>query len=646
MSRIGNILKKTFSYVGGLASKRPVTFIDICAGTLTAVILTFYWTDVIKSDRNSGISFEAILTQLLIFFSLYCLCAFLTESGLFKTKVPKAGLIPVHLVGAIISFTLGSVLYTVNMDKARGILLYDLWKRIGTSLADGRIISWTAGFCIITFALGLFFSFIRMENPSFAAFLSCNYSRLFFAYITFLVLLAGTATLTGIFTVLLWGDFTEIYAAVFALIFGGYYIMRFIACFTEETEEPNIFVSVLIRYVMLIMSIAAFVIIYIYMIKILVLKEFPSNEVFEILTSLFVASMPVAYMAAGLLRDDEGASSEEKMTAEEVSEENNEAAGDEASAVNTSGQEKSASTLLYRLASYLPFIFIPFIFLQIYTAGARIAQYGLTPKRYLGLAMIAFEIVYIVLYSIFYKVKERRISIILPVIAGFALICAWMPGVNALDLSKSVQISFIRSYLKDAASDDKTDKARRAAAAYEYITDIDDTLAKKMFSSEETERLELLVNRRDDDDYYLSTDSLIWHADDEMLDIDTSGYERMQYGYLAASGKNAAGLKETGLYLNEGQELGGYLSAANLEEEYKCTLRTDLSVFKDDHILYGGRSNGNIPDDMGFEEAMDADNLITLDNGGAFYITDTDIEYDSKTGDIKNLLLKGYYLSR
>ena len=94
MDKIRNLLKKTFSYVGGLAVTRPVTFAVICAGTLTAFILTFYWTDAIKTDRGAEGSPETLLTQFLIFFSIYCLSAFCIESSPLMTKGPKVILIP------------------------------------------------------------------------------------------------------------------------------------------------------------------------------------------------------------------------------------------------------------------------------------------------------------------------------------------------------------------------------------------------------------------------------------------------------------------------------------------------------------------------------------------------------------------------
>lgn len=655
MGKIKDFLKKTFSYVGGLSSTSPVTFVTVCAGTLTAAILTFYWTDVLESDVSAAVTLESVLTQLLVVLAVFCCSAFFVESvfrsdsrdGLksrpdgdmpestecgtqsapvsaesgpdgneYRAPVSaedgsngdeqvvqasaesgpegnghsalvsaesgpegnvhsapvrskKGLLIAAHIIGAVISIFLGSVVCVEAWDSsADQMLLYDMWESISDSLADGRISSWTFGFCIIMISLGVFFSFRKnsgesASGSSFSAYLTSVFSKLFFANITYGVLIVGTMTLTGIFTALLWGDFFEIYGAIFALLTGGYLIMRSIACFVEKTEEPNVFISVLIRYALLVMSLAAFVIIYIYMIKIVVLREFPSNSVFEILTSLFVTSMPVAYMAAGLLGGNEG---------------------------------RNASRTLYNLAAHLPFIFIPFIFLQIYTAGARINQYGLTPKRYMGIAMIVFEIVYIVMYLLFYKKKERRISCILPVIAIFALLCAWMPGINALDLSKSVQISIVRSYLRRAANtgEEQTKKdTRRAQAAYRYVHMVDSGLTKVLFTEDDVKKLEIFENNETVDDGYEYEDSneavLTWSSEYVDVDIDTSGYDRIRYACLAVTGDEdgtgEADLTDTGLYFNNGDMTDGWITAQTLEEEYTASRGVDLTEFKKDWIL-------------------------------------------------------------
>ena len=41
----------------------------------------------------------------------------------------------------------------------------------------------------------------------------------------------------------------------------------------------------------------------------------------------------------------------------------------------------------------IPYLFTPFIFLQIYSMGIRIKEYGLTESRYIAVILIIFEII-------------------------------------------------------------------------------------------------------------------------------------------------------------------------------------------------------------------------------------------------------------
>ena len=66
----------------------------------------------------------------------------------------------------------------------------------------------------------------------------------------------------------------------------------------------------------------------------------------------------------------------------------------------------------------MPFLFIPFIALQIMCLYMRVADYGFTRSRYFGLAFIVFEVMYFVMYCIdFFGTKDITFSLIFMVIA-------------------------------------------------------------------------------------------------------------------------------------------------------------------------------------------------------------------------------------
>ncbi len=635
MNRIYGYLKKTFSYVTRLFSTHPVTFAAICMGTVTAFTLSLFITNAVTLKGEGQDRAENVLWQLIAILAVFCLWAFCAESSPLKGRVNKAVLCLIHLAGAPAAVFFGSgISYFMNTEHPEYLLLGNVWEKAGPFLGSYRTFALTAGLCIILYSFGIFFSFLRMENRSFAAYSASIYSRYFFAEITFWILTMGTAALTGIFTALIWGDFEKAYAAVFTLILGGYLVMRCVECLTEETEEPNVFVSILIRYVMLTMCLIAYVIIYIYMLKLVILREFPSNSVFEILTALFVISMPIAYMATDLLRESGG----------------------------TEG-------VLRRLALYLPYIFAPFILLQIYTAGVRIAQYGLTPKRYLGILMIIFEVAYILLYFAFYVKHCRRFALVLPVIALCAFISTWMPGINALDLSKSVQLSLIRSYLREApaagSSSDDRGAASRAAAAFEYISDDDVRVTPEdHFSAEEIRLLSALTKGTGAGKDSPSQLSHIWYANESSLDIDVSGRKRIRYGCLAAvAGKKGtpepsdggddksvedgkeADLIHTGLYVNDDGTLNSYDTAQEIVEKHDCLKRSDLTDFRETHIMTGEGPGRKALNESGFQDLLDRDNMLTLDDGERFCITEALVTYDEDNGRVTELLLKGIYIT-
>ncbi|MBO4902340.1 MAG: DUF4153 domain-containing protein [Lachnospiraceae bacterium] len=609
MGKFKKLLINTFSYVGGLFSTHPVTFFTICAGTLTAFVYSFYLNDAFNMGWEKTAPYEAVLQRGLCVLLIFGLTAFCIESSPLKKKMPLYVSIPVYCIVALFSVALGS-LADFAATSSNHILLAGICRSYMELLGGTRIMSLALGYCTIMLCLGIFFSYRKPENTTFSGYLANLFSKLFFANITFAVLEIGIAALTGIFTVLLWGDFIVIFSAAFMLLFGGYLLMRTIACFTEPMQEVNTFIAVLLRFVLHSISLAAYLIIYIYMIKILILQEFPSNSVFAILTALFVASMPVAYMCRSF----------------------------------------PASPRFFSLsARLLPYIFAPFILLQIYTVGVRIRQYGLTPTRYFGLLFIAFEIVYIVLYAIFERTKEQKMSVILAVLAGCALISTWLPAVNALDLSKYMQLAEIRSYLAQAdhLTGDPVKAASRAAAGYSYLaSNNEDFLKAKLSEADRKTMQKLTKNEASGPDGEEPKKWYPWMPETNRFDLDITGYDHMQYAYLVSLGKNGkpADTAHAGLYLNMDGKIAGYVNAEDLEDSRTPVLETNLNGYVDIYKDLALQNNKGTLSDREYNAAMQQDQVILLDDGNAFCVTDANLCLDTY-GDVQELFLQGYYLT-
>ena len=183
-----------------------------------------------------------------------------------------------------------------------------------------------------------------------------------------------------------WEHILTVYSFVFSIIS---FIGNFIIIDNINTK-PNLFSKILIKYVMMTIVFIGFVFFYIYLIKIVINKSLPSNQVFLVCTILFSAGLSTSLMAKTF-------------------------------------DEKTP----YDLAiNYLPYAFIPALILQTISIFMRINQYGLTANRYFGITIIIFELIYI----IFYIFKFNKLKYIL--IAENILLCIsfYVPIINMYQL--------------------------------------------------------------------------------------------------------------------------------------------------------------------------------------------------------------------
>lgn len=145
-------------------------------------------------------------------------------------------------------------------------------------------------------------------------------------------------------------------------------IIVFITCFAlgigffisvENVESPhNMFSKILVRYIMQPMVLLGYVIFYVYLFKIVMKWELPSNQVFSVVSVLFFVGLSISLMSLGI-------------------------------------EENSPYNKTIR---YLPIAFVPALVLQIMSIGLRINQYGLSLVRYVGILIIIFEVVYLTCY--------------------------------------------------------------------------------------------------------------------------------------------------------------------------------------------------------------------------------------------------------
>lgn len=210
-------------------------------------------------------------------------------------------------------------------------------------------------------------------------------------------------------------------------IYGLYALPRMIGLLKVEKKTDNKFFEGLFKYALggIILVITA--IIYAYILKIIFTLDVPSNVIYRITAVLF-------FFAA---------------------------------VTWTVVNSYEAKDFYGKIFKYLPYLFLPFIILQIYSLGARIAENGLTPVRYIGVMYIIFECIYLGLY----KFKKEKLSNILLVFGVITCITLSVPFINMDKLSELNQMARAKIFFKvDDPENDLTDEQKaKIRGAYYYI---------------------------------------------------------------------------------------------------------------------------------------------------------------------------------
>ena len=175
-------------------------------------------------------------------------------------------------------------------------------------------------------------------------------------------------------------------------------------------STPSLFSRVLVKYVMMIMVLIGFVFFYIYLIKIMIKRELPSNQVFMVCTLLFSLGLSINLMAGSF-------------------------------------NDNSPYDLVNK---YLPLAFVPALVLQILSLFLRINQYGFTVSRYMGVILIIFEIIFILIYQFRYD----KLKYIFLVDAVLVFIMSYVPMINMYQFPNIYNKTFSKDTIENMLSSD------------------------------------------------------------------------------------------------------------------------------------------------------------------------------------------------
>lgn len=218
--------------------------------------------------------------------------------------------------------------------------------------------------------------------------------------ILFLILNLAALLILEIFNTLIinieyWSTVSRIELLLCGFLYFPYSI-RIISCTREDNSK---FTKNLVMYALMPSVLIATIIIYMYIFKAVFLMKLPDNQVFSICAWLFIIGMPVWLMADVFLQE------------------------------KTNGVYK-------KIVEMMPYIYSPFVVLEIICLAIRIKEYGITDKRYLGVIFIIFQIIYILWKPLTVKKtgkKEYRgLTFVIIILTVITLL---IPGINIMNVS-------------------------------------------------------------------------------------------------------------------------------------------------------------------------------------------------------------------
>lgn len=350
------------------------------------------------------------------------------------------------------------------------------------------------GYLVVFMCLCIYFIMSQMKVNSFKYLLDV-FQNVFTYTMFYIVINIGLTSVLLIFiNLILDNDSSNLIFRLQILLLGWFYFPSLILAFTKKKSHITAFIKNLVKYVLYPITLVAIVIIYVYMIKLLLCKEIPANSIYEIVAYIFVYGFTTYIMVRNYSKDNK----------------------------------------FYELTTkILPWVFIPLIILQSYSIIVRVAKYGCTVGRYLGIAFVIIELVILALNAYTKKDKLDKAFLIIAIIA----IIASMSPFNAERVSVESQVKLlVKEWPKGKSFDELSeDKKEDLSERYNYLV-IQNKKYKKIYIDKYTSGkkyidikklksyFRVIEDDKDDARYYGDIDFEM----DTNLDIDISKYKKVQ----------------------------------------------------------------------------------------------------------------------
>ena len=468
---------------------------------ISAIVLTVIYTICLD---NYSIE-TTTLTNISLFIVIFASSTFLIETVL-ENKIKKK--IIYYIIAAIWATVLT---YAVNIEE--GLL------GMSNTIFLFKIERFIICYLIATIVLAIYYNY-KSLNKTFEQYVTSTFVTIFKTSLIYGILAIGIAMITAVFVYLILdGESYILVARMEILLFGVYYIPTVLYSFYDQEEEIGKFAKIVIKYVLGTLVIVAFAIIYMYIIKIIFLRDIPSNLIFRILSALFIIGLPVWTMILSF----------------------------------------KENTTLDKINRKLPLLFIPFIILQIYSIGTRILSNGITELRYLCLMLIIFEIVYIIIYL----TKKEKVSRILLVFLALTVISTIAPYINMFTISNLSQYNNLKIYKQK--TEDSEEEKTKIYGAYNYLRH-SSIEGKKYIENYLTKDDEELIKKLKNSGTKKSDNGKNIYVDKDINYIEVEGYKKVYKidSYSYNSSKENRTIDETFSNIEINTQESNYSIEANI----------------------------------------------------------------------------------
>lgn len=329
----------------------------------------------------------------------------------------------------------------------------------------------------------------------------------------------------------------------------------------------------------------ATVVIYIYVLKIIIKGNTPSNEVYAVLASLFAFSLPVWLFCS----------------------------------------KEEEQGLWNKILGLLPCTYAPLILLQIYSMGIRIRQYGLTPARYAGVMLILFEVIAALVCCI----KKKYCDKLLVIGAGMIFTAVFVPFVNMHHLSAINQKAILDKYVEriqagEVLTEKEVDRMEGAYKELRLLRGKD--YVETMYSDEAIYEAGNVINviEAESEKYHKEYDSV--HGCQMVGEMDTDGYRVMNM--LNQSEKYGLDEEDGGIPVD-------FSAFQFYKRESGEEVMIDLSGFAEKCFAYKKEH----PDSNKEEESayFKQFNRIEADEDTVFYVNHFEVTYYTIGGNYENM---------